>query len=349
MGTLAEIIKQAAPEADEATSAFLSRLNKLEGAAAKPGDAGEDLTYMTEQLGLPTVKQEMWQNTLRTLARAGLTSAQLGALLRAMRAQSEEANRKRLLTDLGAFEGDVPGRGVRAPITAKMASLTLPVLLGTAATSTGARAIGSSVDKMFEGLKEQGSALGEHLFAQTGKATDNPLFYPLLLASIAAGGYGGYKELDTHLGQMRKSRAAREIEQAKKEFERALSTQYQQAQMAQDAGVKISSQHAGYVVDGLARAHVSGELAEQLATLEKGAAEIGDEPQTEEKQPWTYGAGNKALGIYLATLALLAAAGAGAGYHGVKAHETPRRKYDVATELLRRRALSSPPIITTEA
>jgi hypothetical protein len=369
MGILAEAVKQAAPTQDSETSAFLTRLNKLEQQAAKPSNAESDLSYMTEQMGLPTAKQEMWQNTLRMLAKAGLTSAQFGALLRAMRARGEDARRKELLSDLSAFKGDVPGRGVLAPV--KMAGLgTLAV--GASMVPTGLRAMGTDVEGVGDSIKNQSRKLYEHLFATTGKAEDNPLFYPLMLATVLGSGYAGYKGLDEQLDKVRGERASREIEQAKKEFERALSAQYQQAQMAADSGVKTSAERAGMVVDGLAKAHVSGELARQLASLEKAAA--GDTPDPESdteavapspqptrvqsldaldpdqhKAPWTLGAGNKALGIYLATLALLAAAGAGAGYHGVKAHETSRRKYDVARELLRRRALGNPPVVTTEA
>ena len=329
MGNLAKLIKQAAPETDEETSAFLDRLNKLEGEAAVPSTGAEDLKYMTEEMGLPTTKDEMWRNTIKMLANVGVGASNIGKLLRAMRARGEERAREEMFSNIGAFEGDVPGRGVTVPLGSKAASLG---------------AIGALAALSPSNIKQKGKDLKEHLFAQTGKATDNPWLYPLMVATALGSGYQGYSGLDEEIKAMRKERASRAIAEAKQEFEDAMAAQLEESRLAEEAGIKTSAQKLGIAVDVLARAHASGELYEQLESFDKRA--LDEEPADE---PWTLGAGNKAIGLYMALLAALATAGGVAGYHGVKAHETPRRKHEVAKELLRRRSMSTPPIVTTEA
>lgn len=102
----------------------------------------------------------------------------------------------------------------------------------------------------------------------------------------------------------------------------------------------------GFVADAFARAHVSGELQEQFDTLEKSA----QDPAATQGFGWQSfkGSGRKAIGAYLAALALLGVAGGAAGYSFVKGREPKRRKFEMAKDIMRRRSMITPPTVTVE-
>lgn len=353
MGILAALVKQAAPTT-RMPEEFMSRLEQLEQEAGAPTTGEADLAQMSAA-NLPTTGQESWRHALKWLAVSGATAATVGAALRLLRARSESKRRERLVSELDPYLG-MPLREIAVPIAApkrsnvdiallKEAGVLLPALgVSALAAPSLMRGAGSNVGQVAESMKEKGHGLARHLFERTGNASDNPWFYPALLAATTVAGYAGYKGLDALLNTMRERRSSRTIDQAKQEFEQALRTQYEQSGLAEQAGVKTSADQLGLIADAFGRAHVSGELAEQLATLEKvGFDEEGKLTST------TRGLGNKALGLYLTALAVLTAAGGVGGYQYVKSRETGRRKYEVAKDILRRRQLARPAMVTVES
>ena len=355
MGSLAKLIKQAVPApATQMPEEFMSRLERLEQEAGAPTTGKADLARMTT-LNLPTAGQESWRRTLKWLAVSGAGAATLGALLRLLRARSESGRRQRLIAEMNPYLG-MPSREITIPLISpkqasaiktlfKEAGILLPALAVSALAAPAVmRGVSSGVGQAIEPVKARGRGLAEHLFAQTGRVSDNPWFYPALLAVTAVSGYAGYKGLDYLLDRMREQRSRRTIGQARQEFEQALRTQYEQSELSERAGVKLSAAQLGLVADAFGKAHVSGELTAQLATLEKAGAEEEEGKLTS----MTRGLGSKALGLYLTALAVLTTAGAFGGYHAIKGREVQRRKHEAAKDILYRRQLVSPPLVTVE-
>jgi hypothetical protein len=352
MGAVAEIIKAAETKQAVDPAAMAERLSELQQRVSAMPRASESFGALSKVT--PTAKQESRRNALKWLAITGVGAAGIGALLRAMKAGHENRRRERLIEDIDPYAG-MPGREITIPLphTAKTASAKEAGILGpaviTAATApAAARAVGSSAGGIWESLKRKVGKGYEHLFAPTGSPWDDPWFLPAAIGTGLGAGYLGYSKLDKLLEARREARAEREMSKARKEFEDALRSQYMQSELLEQAGKgrpKLSdsgeggfkfASAMGRVADAFAQAHVSGELEEQFASMEKSAQGVPEQPQG---FGWhsLKGSGRKALGAYLAALALLTAAGAGAGYSFVKGRETKRRKHDIARDIMRRR------------
>jgi hypothetical protein len=238
----------------------------------------------------------------------------------------------------------------------KEAGIMLPAAIAALAIPPTLRAAGSSIGGAWQGAKRGVSRGFEHLFSSTGSALDNPWFLAGAIAAGLGGGYLGYSQLDKYLEARREGRAQREIDKARKEFEDALRSQYRESELLEQTSkgrrgtttpsgsFKFSAAGMmGVVADAFAQAHVNGELEEHFTSIEKQAAEGAGDDIFQWK-----GAGRKSLGVYLAALALLTAAGAYGGYSFVKSREKPRIKHELAKEYLRRRTLATPPSVTVE-
>jgi len=365
MGVVADFIKAAETKQAVDPASMLSRLTKLEERASSIPSASSELKSLSKTV--PTSEQESTKNALKWLAISGAGAAGLGALLRYVRSRNEGERRQKLMEDIDPY-GGAPGRDITIPLPgAKRASLEkaaagalVPAAIAAATAPAALRTAGSSIGELWEDIKGGTRKGFEHLFAPTGSALDKSWFLPAALAATMGAGYLGYKGLDKRLERSRGERAERTLAKAKKEFEDALKAQYEQSELleaaskkrpsrsleAADGGFKFASA-LGMVADAFAQAHVSGELDAQFATLEKSAQDGEEQPEGFGWQSFK-GGGRKALGAYLATLALLGAAGAGAGYSFVKGREKSRRKYDIAKDIMRRRALSTPPTVSVE-
>ena len=365
MGVVAELIKAAETKEAVDPSVMSKRLDELQQRAAAAPPASSAFSSLSKVA--PTSEQESTRNALKWLAITGVGAAGLGALMRGLRARNEGTRRQKLIEDINPYAG-MPGREITIPLPhmAKKSSeekaaigLAVPAAIAATAGPAVARSVGSSVGGMWDKLKGGASKGMEHLFAPTGSALDKPWFLPAAIAAGLGGGYLGYSKLDSMLEGSRKRRSERQIEKARKEFEDALRAQYRESELFEDASKGRKAPGAGegsfkfsaagmmgVVADAFAQAHVAGELQEQFDQLEKSAA-------PGEEQPgfgWGSfkGTGRKALGGYLAALALLTAAGGAAGYSFVKGREGKRRKYEIAKDIMRRRSLATPPTVTVE-
>jgi hypothetical protein len=327
MGALAETIKSAEVAENDA---FTTSLTQLMDKARAP--VGGDSYKAMQSAGLPTAAEESKRRMLKWVAGIGGGAVAFGALLRMLRSGGESARRKELYEDMipagGASEVTIPGARRKRASHEKKAAIWPWALGATALAPAALKSVGSSVDDAWEGGKETVSKGFEHLFQPTGSALTNPWTLPLgFLATIAAT-YGGYKVTDALISKMRQRRRKRELSSAESEFESALSSQF--------SGKRASL--LARAVDGVAEAYASGELEKQAATLD-------------DNESWwdkARGGGNVATGGYLALLTLLASLGAAGGYHYVKGRETPRRKFEVAKELMLRRRMARPPVVTAD-
>ena len=363
MGAVAKILKAAETKQAADPAAMAERLSELqERVSALPTSTGSlgELSKVA-----PTAEQESRRNALKWLAVTGAGAVGVGAILRALKAGHERRRRERFIEDIDPYAG-MPGREITIPLphmaktsSAKEAGILVPALAAAAAAPAAARAAGSGVGNIWERLKGGTRRGVSHLFASTGSPWDEPWFLPAAIVAGLGGGYLGYSKLDKLLEARREARSGRETAKARKEFEEALRAQYTQSELLEQAGKKQPKLKApdeggfkfagamGMVADAFAQAHVSGELAEQFASMEK-SAQGGLEPPRGFGWHSFKGSGRKALGVYLAALALLTAAGTGAGYSFVKSREVKRRKHDIAKDVMRRRALTTPPTITVE-
>ena len=364
MGTLAELVKDAEaakeaklPDPSSSPDEFLKAVEELRQRATEPATSPADVARMTAPVaaggfGLPSARVEGRSRALSMLGKIGIGAATAGAILRLLRAGAERARRQELVEDVGPYAG-VPTREITVPFSVvkkgstKKAGWALPALAGTAiAAPTVARAAGvRASEALGAGAEKVRGGVG-HLFRATGSPWDEPWIYPAAVLGSIGATYLGYKGVDAILNALRRRRAARELEQARQEFEDALASQYQQSELAEQAGVKYSSAGAvGCMADVLARSHISGELAEQL---EKFAQEF--QPTEKHGPLWQYtrGLGSKTFGLYMAALTALALASAAGGYHLAKSREGKRKQYEAASELLRRRRLAEPPRVVVE-
>ena len=357
MGALAELIKAAEEKQAISPGAMSKQLEELQTRLSAMPPAAE--AYKALSKHAPTAESESRRNALKWTALAALGGTGIGALLSLLRTGRESTSRRKLYEDIDPYAG-MPGREITIPLphakkgSAKEAGVLLPAAVTAATVPAVARSFGTDVGGMWEKAKGGVQRGFEHLFSPTGSPFDNPWFMPAAIAALFGGGYLGYSQLNKVLEKMRERRSSRQIEQARKEFEEALRTQYRESELSEQAakgkrstggsegGFKFSAAGMiGFAADALAQSHVAGELSEQLDSLEKSAQEMGGD--------WTKGLGRKALGVYLATMALLATAGGAAGYHFVKSREPARRKHEAAKEILRRRALAAPPTVSVES
>jgi len=361
MGAVAELIKAAETKEAVDPSSMLERLNDLQERASSMPSSADSLSDLSKSA--LTTQQESRNRALKWLAVSGLGAAGVGALLRYARSRNEDSRRKKLMDDVDPYSG-MPGREITIPIPHTKKSslekdaggLLIPAAIAAATAPATLRTTGGSIGGLWDKAKNKTRKGFEHLFANTGSPLDSPWFLPAAVAATLGGGYLGYHGLDKSLERRRKSRSKREMSRARKEFEQALKSQFRQADLLESAGKRGAPKASGAVADGgfkfasamgvvadaFAQAHLTGELAEQFETLEK----------TAEDQGFGWGSfkgtGRKALGGYLAALALLAAAGTGAGYSFVKSRERGRRKHNISKDILRRRALNTPPTVTVE-
>jgi len=354
MGILAECIKRAElAEADDKGQQFAKRLTGIETSLkTEPATGPEDIARMEAPLArggfnLPSARSETLRSALKWLTIAGGTALTAGVALRLLRASGEAARRRNIINELGPYAG-MPGREIHVPIAVKHGAVKkaalVPWLAGAALTAPSVvRAAGGHISDVAGRAWEKTKDISDKAWAPSGRAVDAPWFLPAAALGTAAAGYLGYRGLDKLLDALRKKRTSRSIAGAKKEFERALTIQRQQAALAGDAGVKYSS--VGEFVDMLAEAHVSGELAEQVITLAKAGAI--DPTQSDRK--WWHGSAGAAAGGYLALLAVLGSAALGTGYSFARGREELRKKHEAARDFLRRRMSAEMPRVTVEA
>ncbi len=351
MGSLAKCLKRAGlAEADDQKQQFTQRLSSIETALKDaPTTGSADIARMEAPIdrggfNLPSARSETMRSALKWLAISGGTALTAGVLLRLMRASGETARRRRIIKELDPYAG-VPGREIHVPIATKRGEVKeaalWPWLLAAPAT---ARMAGGHISDVAGRAMEKVKDVSEKAWAPSGRAIDAPWFLPALALGTVGAGYLGYSGVDKVLGSLRKRRARRELAKAKSEFEQALQVQRQQGTLAGGAGTKYSSV-IGELVDILAGAHVSGELARQIETFTKEGA--FDPTQTQRK--WWHGSAGAATGGYLALLAVLGTLAAGGGYAFAKGREEKRRKHEAARGLLRRRRLAEPPRVIVEA
>ena len=343
MGAITELVEQA--EQGAVKQARLDSLREAAKARFESLPSIADSSAVLEGL-VPSARQETNRQALRWLAAAGLISATAGGTIGLARALSERRRRKELVSKLEPYT-DAAAREIRVPIPTKRADYTKeaalwPWLVGAAAATPPAlRAVGGHVEDVGRGALEGAQDIGRHLFTPTGSPFDNPYFLTAAIATALAGGYGGYRGISALSERRRDREVNRKLEAARKEFEQALRAQFK-------GGTKKSSaEQFGAALDALSVAHASGELDEQYASLEK-AALSPDVPEEGLFTRATRGTGSKALGGYIALLALLAATGAGAGYVFQRGREKPRMEFEATRDLLRRRGLVQPPAITAE-
>lgn len=366
MGILAELVKAAEEKQAVDPTITAQKLEELRQRIAAAPPASEALGAL--ERAVPTSESESTRNALKWLAITSLGSAAVGALFRAIRAGRESSRRRQLEREIDPYRG-IPGREITIPLPhmkrlsgEKKASIAVPAAIAAATGPAALRAAGGSVGESWENLKGQVSRGMEHLFTPTGSPFDKSWFLPAAIGASLVSGYLGYSELDKLLDRLREKRVSRQMARARREFEDALRAQYREAELAEEAtkgrkgspsgGFKFSAAGMmGFVADAFAQSHINGEFQEQLAMLEKSAQQSQSQPQSQPQESvWQSlkGGGRKALGVYLATLALLSAAGAGAGYSLVKSREPRRRKHEIAKEILRRRAIATPPTVTVE-
>lgn len=354
MGSVAKLIKQAAFLDERVSKEEYAK--QLEGIKSKikglPETASGDITRMAAPIerggfDLPTSSEETMRRALCWLAILGGTGLTVGAAMRLARATGEGARRKKLVKEFTEYAGPstrevhVPvGIPKRASIAGTVAGMAIPATaVGAVAAPSIVRSGVEGAGKAYEAVKDIGSRMWE----PSGRATDAPLMLPAAVLGSIAAAYLGYHGTGAVIDALREKRMKRQISRAKKEFEQALAEQYRQSELAEAAGVKAGAVLPS-MLDIVARAHVSGELAEQIATLNKQAA---DEDPTADR-PWWQGSLRTSSGAYLALLALLGTVAFGGGYHFSKSREEKRKKFEVSRELLRRRGLAEPPYVTVE-
>lgn len=355
MGSVARCIKRAGlGAADDQKQQFTERLSGIETSLKEaPATGDADVARMEAPIAqggfnLPSAKSETMRSALKWLAISGGTALTAGVMLRLLRASGEAARRHKITKELDPYAG-MPGREIHVPISTKKGgakeAAVSPWLAGLAVTApAAARATGSHISDVAGKAWEKTKEVGEKAWAPSGRAIDAPWFLPAAALSTVAAGYLGYHGLDKVLDALRARRTRRTLAKAKREFEQALQVQHQQGALAGETGTKYSSL-LGELVDVVANAHVSGELAEQIDTLVKAGAL--DPTQTQRK--WWHGSAGAATGGYLALMAVLGSLALGGGYTFAKGREVKRRKHEAARELLRRRRLAEPPRVTVEA
>jgi hypothetical protein len=330
MGAIAELIK----DAEEKTSSDISdALAKLEERARAP--VGEKSLSALSAAGLPTAADESKRRLWKWVAGLGAGAVGLGALFRLIRSAGESARRKELMEDVDEAAAR-PSTQITIPMPKKSSvekQAVWPYVAAAAAAPTALSAAGESLGSAWRKGKETVHKGYEHLFAPTGKAWDNPWMVPAAWITGILGMYGGYKLTSAVIDKMRKRRRKKELAQAEKDFQRALSSQFSEKPAC----------IIGAAVDGVAQAYVDGELLKQAATLVPGK---GEDEQT--WTDWLRGKGGMATGGYLGLLAILASLGAAGGYHWIKRREEPRLKYEAAKELLLRRQMAAPPTVTVD-
>jgi hypothetical protein len=292
---------------------------------------------------MPTSGQEAMRTGLKYTGAIGGAGAGLAALASLLGHLQAVERRNRLMRDVFRV-GGVPGREM--PVPFKFASdegmEKQGVGLGTAALVSALIGVPLLYGLGSSGLRH-GKKVWRDMFTPTSNPLTHPAAVPLVLGGSVALTAGSYALFNKLFERMRKRRREREMEQAEKDFESALRSQYESPKAAS----------IGEAVDGLAEAYVSGELREQLGTLEK-RAQYGELPPSDlnpdpfEPDPWYKGWGSGAVGLY-ATLALLLALGGGMGaYTLAKKRDISRQKRKALEQALRRRALASPPQFVVE-
>lgn len=374
MGTLARLVKDAELVKDAGLAAprsnsegFLAQLEKLRQRAAEPTTAPGDIARMEAPIerggfGLPTAYAEGRARGIGALSKIGLGTVALGVILRLLRARAERAQHRELIEEFVPYAG-APTRDIHVPLSItekaseekQASSLAIPALAGTAlALPALAHAVGMrGGEALRRGYGATRRGVG-HLFSSTGSPWDEPWVYPAAVAGSIGATYLGYKALDAVLNALKEKRMQRELTGAKREFEEALTAQHRQSGLSEQAGTKYSAAGAtGFMADVLAKAHISGELSEQLEKLAQDFESAGQPGPLwyNARGPLlqhTRGLGNKAFGIYLAALAALTLASAAGGYRLTKGYETKRKQYEAAKDVLRRRRLTSPPQMVVE-
>lgn len=350
MGTLAESVKSAEAKVAAEINMFEAPKPQLSGRRGKlyrsfsdymqraNRDPYKDLMNLSRYM--PTSGQEALNTGLKYTGIIGGAGASLAALA-SLFSHLQTAQRRQNL--MSSVYNSGTGREVSVPF--KFAAnddegITKEgVGLGTAAII--AALVGTPLLAYNWGAKHVSKVPGivRELFTPTSNPLTHPLAVPLMIGGGAALTAGSYKLFDHLFDKMREKRRKREMDDAEKEFNTSLRAQYESPKAAS----------IGEAIDGLAEAHVSGELQQQLSTMEKGAlSDMEADADPTKPAPWYRGMGSGGVGLY-ATLALLLALGGGVGAYSVaKKRDNSRRRQIALKNALRRRAMASPPQFIVE-
>lgn len=326
---------------------------RLVEAGKAPTTGVRDAKFM-KLLGMTSSRDEASASAKKWLLGLGGGALAVGALMRVLRGGAARAP----VSVAPRGESGIPGRELHIPMPRrrrKSASaeglekeaIGTAVIAGTAlAAPSVARMAGGKVGDVWDYTKRKTGDAFRHLTAPTGSPLDKPWFLPAAAAATVGALGLSYWGTGKLLDNMAAKRRQRQMHAAKREFQAALRSQYTQSELSENAGTKYSAD-LGRAVDTLAQAHVSGELAIQLSSLEKAALEVREmeDPTAEPSafSSWTQGAGTKTMGLYLAMLAAMAAGGGVAGYHLAKSRDPGRQRYKELQRVMRRRSAAAPP------
>lgn len=345
MGALAKMVKSAEEKLAAEETFFATPEPQLGG---KRGELMKSFSALLQRVQrnpykdlqrlsqyMPTSGQEAFGTAAKYTGYIGGAGAGL-SFLAALLGHLQAVRRRNDLMGSIFQTGRVPGREMRVPFkfAADDEGMEKKGWLGTAAL------IGSLVGlpMAWNWGKKQVSKLPtvwKELFTPTSNPLTHPAALPLMLGGGVALTAGSYSLFNHLFKKMRERRRKREMEAAEADFNKALRAQYESPKAAS----------MGEAIDGLAEAYATGELQQQLQSLEKSAQESNDPTQ---KAPWYRGLGSGATGLYI-TLALMLALGGGMGaYSLAKKRDTSRRRAQALERALRRRALASPPQFIAE-
>lgn len=363
MGALSDAVKHAEAAATE------EWFDELMPKAAEPNalavadtkdKAIADLTQLLDQMKttkpqaaiqrlrkiMPTSNEEAWQRGVKWTGALGGVGLAVGALSSLLGHREQERSRLHFM-NLLRQDPTMPNREMRVPLQRPRKSASeehvpmekqgWPYLLaGGLAAPFLMKTMGvPGVGEMFDRAKKYTS----ESFTSTEDPTTRPWVLPAFFLAATAGTYGGKQIFDKVFKRMRDKRKEREKHWAEREFQASLQEQYSEAGRAGKRGVKYSS--LGGAVSILAQAHVNGELAAQLSSMEKKADPADLDPNT--PRPKHTGQGMQGLGIYLLIASMLGVGGFAGMRSLMSSRDTERKKQNAMSRALKRRTLASPP------
>ena len=240
----------------------------------------------------------------------------LGYMMRKARPQSEIE--KEISGDLAPGElsslGGSPGREIVFKVPEKVASWFDSRLLSKEA--------GPITDPIRHGTEDIVAELMRYLSEkkeETTKVTTDPsthpAYYPALALGVPKAFTTGYRTAGKEMQEETRQKVDTELEHAKKEFEQALSGEYDQNKIEGSAEPKVAA-----FIDGVAKMYVKeaeGEL-------------------------------NQLTNMYLGLATLLGSGAFAVGHNWAEGHDKSLQELKAMREYLRRRAYVHPPVVIAE-
>jgi len=240
----------------------------------------------------------------------------LGYAMRKNRPQSEiekEISGDLAPSELSSLEGS-PGREIVFKVPEKVAEWFDPRLLSKEA--------GPITDPVRYGTQDAVAAMLRFMSEKKEEATKittdpstHPAYYPALALGVPKSFMAGYQDANKELQGQTRQQVDTALESAKKEFEQALSGEYDQHKLDGAA-----EQKAAMFIDGIAKMHVKeaeGEL-------------------------------NQLTNMYLGLATLLGSGAFAVGHNWAEKHDKSLQELKAMREYLRRRAYVHPPVVIAE-